>query len=58
MARPPTENPYQHPFLKPLVFDSDAIAAMSREGFEIATSTHGLETHWKCDLKDPGKDPA
>jgi hypothetical protein len=45
MACPPTENPYQHPFVKSLAFDSDAIAAMSREGFEIATSTHGLETH-------------
>ena len=58
MARPPTENPYHHPFVKPLAFDSDAITSMCREGFEVAMATRGLETLWNGDLNDFGEDPA
>lgn len=58
MARPPTENPYHHPFVKPHAFDCDAIAEMCREGFEIIMATRGVETLWNGDLKDFGEKPA
>lgn len=58
MARKPTENPYHHPFVKPLAFDCGFIQIACREAFEIAMTTRGLETFWNEDLQDFGEEPA
>ncbi len=58
MTRSPTENPYHHPFVKPLAFDCRLIEATCREAFEIAMTTRSLETLWNDDLRDFGEDPA
>lgn len=58
MVRPPTENPYHHPFVKPHAFDCGAIVEMCRDGFEITMATRGVETLWNGDLKDFGEEPA
>lgn len=58
MTRPPTENPYHHPFVKPLAFDCSLIESACLGAFEIAMTTRGLETFWNDDLADFGEEPA
>lgn len=58
MTRSPTENPYHHPFVKPLAFDCRCIEAACRDGFEIIMTTRGLETFWNSDLEELAEEPA
>lgn len=51
MTRLPTENPYLHPFVKPLAFDVLTIEAMSREAFEIVLATQGVEAFLNDDFE-------
>ncbi len=56
MARKPSENPYHHPFVKPLAFDCDLIERMCRECFEIAMATQAIGAFWNDDLSDFGEE--
>jgi hypothetical protein len=50
MPRPPFENPYHHPCLKPHVFDHEAVSNLCRDCFEIAMATFGVGALWNEDL--------
>ncbi|WP_417272907.1 hypothetical protein [Celeribacter halophilus] len=57
MARPPSENPYHHPFVKPLAFDCAAVENMCRECFEIVMATQAIGAFWNEDLDEFGEEP-
>lgn len=57
MARSPSENPYHHPFEKPLAFDCTAVENMCRECFEIVMATRAIGALWNSDLEEFGEEP-
>lgn len=57
MARSPADNPYHHPFVKPLAFDCTAVENMCRECFEIVMATRAIGALWNGDLKELGEEP-
>ncbi|WP_299927837.1 hypothetical protein [uncultured Pelagimonas sp.] len=57
MARAPSENPYHHPFEKPLAFDFTVVENQCRECFEIVMATRAIGAFWNSDLEEFSEEP-
>lgn len=54
-VRPPNENPYHHPYVKPLAVDLVEVERTTRDCFEIALASRSVGGFWNGDLEGFGE---
>ncbi len=54
-VRPPNENPYHHPYVKPLAVDLEEVERIARDCFEIVLASRSVGAFWNGDLEEFGE---